>query len=109
MRSYSRPLPLQFAGRNWLTNTPKMCVEPIRNQRGIRFPSGVRMSNAFAHSESGGHVSVIQTLDEPMRLLNRYGFILVTVNQNCWRIASGHMRHRRILPQHPDYLLPRRE
>jgi hypothetical protein len=83
MRSYSRPLPLQFAGRSWLTNTPEMCVEPIRNQGGIRFPSGVRMSNASAHNESGRHIRVIQTLNEPTRLLNRYGFILVTVNQDC--------------------------
>jgi hypothetical protein len=57
-----------------------MCVEPIRNQRGIRFPSGVRVPSVFAHSESGGHVRVIQPLEELTRVLNRYGFILVTVN-----------------------------
>ena len=67
------------------------------------------MSNAFAHNEAGGHVRLIQTLEEPTRLLNRYGFVLVTVNQNRWRIASSHMRPRRILLQHPNYLLPPRE
>ena len=64
-----------------------MRVEPIRKQRGVGFPAGIRMSNAFAHNEPGGHVRLIQTLDKPTRLLNRYGFVLVTVNQNRWRIA----------------------
>ena len=92
-----------------LTNTPEMCIEPIRHQRGVSFPSGIRMSDAFAHNESGWHVRVIQTLDEPPRLLNRYGFILVSMDQNCWWVARSHMRYRRILLQHPKYLLPRRD
>lgn len=57
-----------------------MRVEPICNQRGIHFPSGVRMSNAFADDELGGHVRVIQAFHEPRRLLNRYGFVLVAMN-----------------------------
>jgi hypothetical protein len=72
-----------------------MCVEPLCDQHGIRFPFGIRMSNAAAHRESGGHVRVIQTRDEATRLLNRDGFILVTMYQNCWWIASSHMRHGR--------------
>src|SRR5260221_5170390 len=86
-----------------------MRVEPIRNQCSVAFPSGKGMSNAFAHNQSGGHVRLIQTLDEATRLLNRYGFVLVTVNQNRWRSVSSHMRHRRVLLQHPPYLLPRGE
>ena len=55
-----------------------MRVEPIRKQRRVGFPAGVRVSNAVAHNEPGGHVRLIQTLDKPTRLLNRYGFVLDT-------------------------------
>ena len=67
---------LTSVGRRYsLTNTAEMRVEPIRKQRSVGFPAGVRMSNAFAHNESGGHFRLIQTLEEPTRLLNRYGFV----------------------------------
>src|SRR5262245_63116550 len=95
--------------RTLLTNRPEMCVEPIRDQRGVSFPSRICMSNAFAHNEPGGDVHVIETLDESTRLLNRYGFILVDVNQNCRRISSSHMHQRRMLPQHPTGVLNRRD
>lgn len=52
------------------------------------------MSNAFAHDELGGHVRVIQALHEPRRLQNRYGFVLVGMNLDCWRISSSDMSHR---------------
>src|SRR5206468_5321015 len=97
------------SGRDSLANKAEMRVEPIRNQCSVGFPSGIRMSNAFADNQSGGHVRLIQMLDEPPRLLYWYGFVLVTVNQNRWWIASSHMRHRRILLKHPHYVLPRRK
>ena len=55
---------VQRAGKG-LTTAPEMRVEPLRNQRGIRFPFGIRVSGAFSHHEPGGHVRVVQTLDEP--------------------------------------------
>ena len=108
MRSCSRPsrwcLPPVLANEH---GGDARRTNPQTTQR--RLPSRVRMCNAFAHNKSGGHVRLIQPLDEPTRLLHRYGFVLVTVNQDRWRIASRYMRHRRILLQHPNYFLPPRE
>src|SRR5262245_28305464 len=86
---------LLLAGPDSLPNTPEMCIEPIRDQRGVSFPSGIRMANAFAHNEPGWHVRASETLDEPARLLHRYGFVLVSVNQDRWRVVRSDMRHRR--------------
>jgi hypothetical protein len=60
------------------------------------------MSNAFAHDEQGRHLRVVQTFDEPARLLDRHGLVLISVDKNRWWIAGSHMRQGGMLLQHPD-------
>ena len=63
------------------------------------------LPQTLAYEESSGHVRIVQSVDEPMRLLKRDGFVRVSMNENRGRSVGGDVRHRRELMQHPQHAL----
>src|SRR5262245_27839915 len=87
--------PCQVVSQMCLAVTAEMFVEPVRDQPGVSLPSGICMPNSFAHNQSGRNFRIAEVLDKGPRLPDRYSPVLITVDENRWRIISGHVSNGR--------------